>query len=100
MSYTREEQEKRLSEIETDIKEIRKRIFNGLAQELRQEVDKSVGGVRAMVIGILISMLLGLAGIIIEGRISSGASTDENMRNYKAILELDQKVDEHIRGEK
>lgn len=88
--------ERRLLIIESDIKDIKMRVFNGMSLELRHEIARSVGGVRTMVIGILISMLLGLSAIVIEGRISANAATTENMRNYKAILDLDAKVDRHI----
>lgn len=83
-------------EMEVDIKAIKARVFNGIALELRHEIERSVGGVRTMVIGILISMLLGLSAIVIEGRISANAATQENLLNYKAILDLDMKVDRHI----
>jgi tetrahydromethanopterin S-methyltransferase subunit G len=88
--------EHEILDIKADIKEIKKRVFNGMALELRREIERSVGGVRTMVIGILISMLLGLSAIVIEGRISANAATQENLLNYKAILDLDMKVDRHI----
>jgi hypothetical protein len=87
-------------EVEADIKAIKMRVFNGMALELRHEIERSVGGVRSMVIGILISILLGLSAIVIESRISANAATAENLRNYKAIIDLDMKVDRHIEATK
>ncbi len=89
----RESDDTRLDRIEREIGEIRARVYNGLASEIRKEMDKSLGSIRGLIIGILISLLLALAGIIVQGRFSDSASTAENLRNYKAIIDLNAKMD-------
>jgi tetrahydromethanopterin S-methyltransferase subunit G len=89
----RESDDTRLDRIEREIGEIRARVYNGLASEIRKEMDKSLDSIRGLIIGILISLLLALAGIIVESRFSNSAATAENMRNYKAIVDLQTQVE-------
>ena len=85
-------QNERIDNIQTKIGEMSERVFNGLGKEIREEVKKEIDGVRFLVISVLISMLLGLTGIIIEGRLSTNQSAQENTRNYKAILDIQTEI--------
>jgi len=44
----------------------------------------------------LVSVLLIFAGIVVEGRISSNRNSEENLKTYKAILNLESALQEHI----
>jgi hypothetical protein len=92
----REDDRKALEKLNLKMEEIHHRVYNGLGQELRQEVGKELSGMRRLVIGILIALLLSLAGIIVEGRTSSTTASQENLRNYKAIVDLEMKLDYHL----
>lgn len=85
-----------LALVQKQIDEMHSRVFDGLGKEIREEVKKEVGGIRNLFIGILISLVLALAGIVVEGRISSSMATSENERNYKAIVDIGLKLDRHI----
>lgn len=86
----------RLNRIEREVGEIRSRVFNGLASEIRKEMDQAIGGLRNLVVGILIALFLAMAGSIIADRASQASATAENTRNYKAIMELVDKLDDHV----
>jgi hypothetical protein len=88
--------EEEVDSLREDVKQIRARVYNGLGNELRAEVAKEIGGIRNLLIGVLISLVLALTGIVIQGRSSTAQSTEENNRNYAAILQLDKKLELHL----
>lgn len=94
--------EKAVSEVEqrlqVQVDEIHHRVFNGLGLELRKEIGKDVHGLSNRIWGVIFALLLAFAGIIIEGRVSSNQVTMENMTNYKAIVDLDKKIEMHLNG--
>jgi hypothetical protein len=85
-----------LSKLQKQVEAVHQRVYNGLGKEIRQEVAKELAGMRSLVIGILIALLLSLAGIVIEGRVSSNQSSVENNRNYKAIVDIGSRLENHI----
>jgi hypothetical protein len=92
----REENKTILAEMHQKIESMHERLYNGLGKELRQEIKEEISGVRTLVIGILVALILALAGIVIEGRFSSNQSSLENDRSYKAIVDIGAKLEEHI----
>jgi hypothetical protein len=106
------------AETRNEIVEVRKRVYNGMAAELRSEVKEEFkvvrdefntsidavkkqvrsvnGGTRKLLIGIAISLFMLMAGGIIEGVWSSKQASTENDRNLRAILELDKKLEIHL----
>jgi hypothetical protein len=85
-----------LNQLRKQVEEVHHRVFNGLGKEIREEVQKELAGVRKLVIGILVALLLALAGIIVEGRVSSNQASTENNKNYKAIIDIGSELREHI----
>lgn len=103
----KEEHVKRMEAIEKSVSDIKERIYNGMGAELRKEINGELtdlrkdfkdenSGTRKLVVGILVTLVLSLVGIIVEGRFSSQKSTDENSRNYKAILQMEAKLEAHV----
>jgi hypothetical protein len=90
------DEESRFACIETDVKEIRKRVYNGLGAELRAEVEKGLARTNTLVVSILISVLLALAGIVVQNRVEANQHTLESDRNYTAIMQLDKKLEIHL----
>jgi hypothetical protein len=99
--------DEKVSKIEATVDKLCGRIFNGMAKEIRDEVsekirevndklEKKIGAVQKLVIGILIALLLSLAGIVIESRMAASVSSEESTRNYKAILDLNNALTKHI----
>jgi hypothetical protein len=97
----------KVTKIENTVDKLHGRIFNGMAKEIRDEVseriekvndklEKKIVSVQKLVVGIIIALLVSLAGIVIESRWASSQSSDENMRNYKAILDLNAALTKHI----
>jgi hypothetical protein len=82
--------------LEARIDDVHKRVYDGLGMELRKEIQTAIGGTNKLIVSILISLLLLLVGVIVEGRWSAGQATRENDRNYAAIQVLNQKLDDHI----
>lgn len=82
--------------LQRQVDEMHTRIFNGLGKELRQEMKDEIGGVRNLFIGVLVSLLVIFGGIVVEGRVSAGQASSENNRNYKAIVDLSLKLEQHI----
>jgi low affinity Fe/Cu permease len=96
------------------------RVFNGLGQELREEVSYAMGSfrvevvkllddarkerrediseLRKLVIGVIVSMAILLGGVVLQNQISSAARSNENNRNLDAIKDLGVKLDLHIGG--
>ena len=83
------------------------RIFNGMAKEIREEVanriaeinnklEEKIASVQKLVVGILIALLLSLAGIIVESRVSANQSSIAAEKNYKAIVDIGSKLEAHI----
>ena len=85
-----------LEELRDKIDKVHDRVYNGLGKDIREEVSKELAGVRQLVIGILVALLLSLTGIIIEGRMGSSQSSSESDRNYKAIVDIGTRLDNHI----
>ncbi len=92
-----------IAEMQTRINEIHDRVFNGLGLELRREIrdetnilHRKIGTLYKSVGGLLVALLLIFAGIIIEGRISASKSSEENMRNYKAIVDVEKALELHM----
>lgn len=96
ISERRSENKAILEELRYEITKVRDRVFNGLGKDIREEVNKELAGLRNLVIGILVALLLSLAGIVVEGRLSSQQASSENDRNYKAIVDVGAKLEEHI----
>ena len=90
------EHEGKLERMQSDIDSIKARVYNGLGNELRSEVGKELAHNRGLVVGILVSLILSFAGIIVQGRIASNSASHENDRNYMAIMELKEKLDIHL----
>jgi len=84
------------AKIQERLDAIHDRVYNGLGKDIRDEVNKEVSGLRNLILGILIALLLSLAGIIIEGRVSSNQISMENNRNYKAIVDVASELRNHI----
>ncbi len=85
-----------LEDMKKQVDEVHHRVYNGLGLELRKEVKDEIGGVRNLFIGILIAMILSLSAIVVEGRVSANQASSENDRNYRAILEIGSKLENHI----
>ena len=83
-------------ELRKKVDAIHDRVYNGLGKDIRDEVDKEVNGLRNLILGILVTLLLSLAGIVIEGRVSSNQASVENNRNYKAIVDIGSRLENHI----
>lgn len=82
------------------VHEMHRKVFNGMAKEILKEVDdkldklkstvdRKLGATQKLVLGILIAILLALAGIVIEGRVNSE-------KNYKAIVDIGTELSNHI----
>jgi len=80
------------------LKRIEERVFNGITTEMRKEVKEElkelrkemadgISAVRNLVVGILVSMLLGLVVMIVDGRANADIRSKENAANYSAIIE-------------
>lgn len=85
-----------LIDLQAKMDAVHDRVYNGLGKELRQEIKTEVGAVRSLVIGILVALILALAGIVVEGRVSAGQASTENNRNYQAIVDIGSRLDNHI----
>jgi len=85
-----------LDRLQDRVDAIHDRIYNGLGMEIRNEVKEEICAVRNLFIGVLIAVMLALAGVVIEGRVSSGQATSENDRNYKAIIDIGSRLENHI----
>jgi hypothetical protein len=92
----RKENRSVLNLLRKQVDAIHTRVYNGLGKEIREEVQKELAGVRKLVIGILVALLLALAGIVVEGRVSTNQSSAENERNYKAIIDISSELRNHI----
>lgn len=91
------------ADMQSQINEIHGRVFNGLGLELRKEIrdetnilHRKIGTLYKSAGGLLVALLLIFAGIIIEGRASARQSSEENMRNYKAIVDVEKKLEMHM----
>lgn len=60
------------------------------------EVKKEIVGITKIGVSILVGIIMMLAGVVITGNLTSSKSSDENNRNYKAILNLDLKLEKHM----
>jgi hypothetical protein len=102
MMERRQEEERRednrsvLNLLRKQIEEVHHRVFNGMPKEIREEVQKELAGVRKLVIGILVALLLALTGIVVEGRVSTNQASAENNRTYKAIIDISSELRNHI----
>lgn len=85
-----------LEDLKQKMDAIHDRVYNGLGMELRQEIKEEVGGVRILVIGILVALILALAGIVVEGRVSANQSSMANEKTYQAIIDIGSKLENHI----
>ncbi len=85
-----------LAVMQDKINQMHGRLYNGLGKEIRQEVKEEISGLRNLVVGILIALVLALAGIVIEGRVSSNQSSIENAKTYKAIIDVGSRLENHI----
>jgi hypothetical protein len=90
-------------DMQSQINEIHGRVFNGLGLELRKEIrdetnilHRKIGTLYKSVGGLLVALLLIFASIIIEGRVSSRQSSEENLRNYKAIVDVEKTLQMHM----
>lgn len=84
--------------LESRLEEIYHRVFNGLGNELRKEVKEEIASVRNLFIGFIVTLVVLLAGVVMQGVWSSGKATAENNRNLEAIYALDKKIDMHIQA--
>jgi hypothetical protein len=92
----RKENRSVLSLLQKQVDAIHERVYNGLGKEIRDEVAKEVGGLRALVVSILVALLVSLAGIVITGQLNSNTRSAENDRNYKAIIDIGSRLENHI----
>jgi hypothetical protein len=99
-SYRRAEDREMHGNFQRQIDEIHCRVFNGLGKELRNEVKedfdkvhRKIGTLYKSIGGLLLALLMIFAGILIEGRFTAQKASDENLRNYKAILDLELKIE-------
>jgi hypothetical protein len=95
-SIRRAEEREAYARLQRQVDEVHARVFNGLGKDLRNEIKAEVEKVNAKAWALLVALLLIFAGIIVEGRVSSNTSSTENLRNYKAIVELESKIENHI----
>ena len=84
------------TELAKKVEEVRTRVYNGLAKEIREEVKQEISGIQKLILGLLISIVLTFGGIIAAGQWAASKATDESMRNYKAIVEIGEKLNAHI----
>ena len=84
------------AELREKVDAIHDRVYNGLGKDIRDEVNKEVSGLRNLILGILVALLLSLAGIVIEGRVSSNQVSVENNRTYRAIVDIGSKLENHV----
>jgi len=73
-------------------------VYNGLGKELRSEVGSEVKKTGNLVVGILVSLLLALSGVIIEGRVSASQAQLSNDKNYEALMLLDKRLAVHLQA--
>jgi hypothetical protein len=78
------------------IDQMHSRVYNGLGKELREEVKKETTRLSNRLWAVIMVIVIALAGIVIQGRMSSNQASMENDRNYKAIIDLGERVTEHI----
>lgn len=88
--------EDRVANLEDAVESIKARVYNGLGKELRKEVADGLQQNTRIMLGILVAMVLAMAGFIINGGISSRRTEDYNTKLYSAILQLDKKIDIHL----
>ena len=60
------------------------------------EVKKEIAGITKIGVSILVGIIMMLAGVVITGNLTSSKASEENNRNYKAILNLDLKLERHM----
>jgi hypothetical protein len=82
--------------LESRLEEIYHRVFNGLGNELRKEVKEEIASVRNLFIGFIVTLVVLLAGVVVQGMWSSSKATSENNRNLEAIHALDKKLELHL----
>ena len=87
-----------VARITKQVEAVHDRVFNGLGKELREEIHKEIGKVTKILIAILTGLILLLGGVIVEGRFSSTRSTEESQRNYKALMDIGNRLQLHILG--
>jgi hypothetical protein len=71
-------------------------VFDGLGKELEEKLHNEIGKITKILIAVLVGLMMLLGGIIVEGRVTAGRASAENDRNYKAILDVDAKLDKHV----
>jgi hypothetical protein len=85
-----------LVDLQDKITAVHNRVYDGLGAELRKEIKEEISSVRNLFFGILIALLLSLVAIIVEGRVSANQVSIENTKNYKAIIDIGSKLQNHI----
>jgi hypothetical protein len=84
-----------LIEMQRKIHAVHDRVYDGLGKELRQEVKKETDKLSNRLWAVIMVIVIALAGIVIEGRVSANQNSAESERNYKAIIELGSKLEIH-----
>lgn len=75
---------KRMDTIEKDVRETRERVFNGLS-----DLPGEVRWIRNLLVGMLISALLGLGGLVIQTRsmITAVETNTERVESFEKLLD-------------
>ena len=86
--------------MEEDIRDIKKRVFNGLGKELASALsdvtkttEKKVDGVRNLVVGILISIVLALVVFIVTSRVEANSALTRDAAITRTLDNLDTRLD-------
>lgn len=93
--------------MEQDIRDIRAKVFNGMAGEIMvavngvlKEMGKKVGRTQTLVIGILVSILLGLVTFITVNRVEANAALvrDSDITTTLKLMAQKLEFDEQLLG--
>jgi NhaP-type Na+/H+ or K+/H+ antiporter len=77
-------------------KQVEDRVFNGLGAEIRAEVRIEIDKLRGMLWALLSALFIALIAIVVTVLISSYGRSNENDRNYKAIVDIGSRLENHI----
>jgi hypothetical protein len=92
----RKENRSVLALLQKQVDAIHTKVFNGFPKEIRAEVKIEIDKLRSMLWGLLASLFIALIAIVVTVLISSSNRSLENERNYKAIVEIGSRLENHI----
>jgi heme/copper-type cytochrome/quinol oxidase subunit 2 len=92
----RKENRNVLSLLRKQVEEVHHRVFNGLGAEIRAEVRIEIDKLRGMLWALLSALFIALIAIVVTVLISSYGRSNENDRNYKAIVDIGSRLENHI----